>query len=207
MLYFSSEPKSLAWNPLDFMDFMDLPWNLYQISWSTLNPVRTNTDIHDLPLNVHQNQIYHWMLYFWLIWDTSISPYHEIRQIFMHEIHQDFMEIHRISPVWNPPDFMKSDQISVHWNPVFFTRTKVLGMKSAGFHEIHRISCTAKFHEIHWISWSTTKPIQLYKSLPWNLGNWWKLDRILPWNTAISTFMKSGGFPNELRTHGPIFTA
>ena len=152
MLYFSSEPKSLAWNPVDFMksggfhghEICQIPCmksakfhhEICQISWYT-----TECCIF------HQNQYRYTLWAYYMLNMQCISPCHEIRQI---------------SCIWNPPDFMKFAgfheirQISCMksakfhaWNPPDF-------MKFVGFHEICWISCmkSARFHEIHWISWN-----------------------------------------------------
>ena len=67
------EIRLISWNPPDFMH------EICQISWSTLNPVRTNTDIHERTRSTTECCIFH----------QNQSPWHEICWI-----------------SWNPPDFM-----------------------------------------------------------------------------------------------------
>ena len=144
-----------------------------RISWSTLNPVRTNTDIHERTRSTT------WMLYF------SSEPK---------------------AMAWNPPDFMKSAR--------FHEICRISCMKSAGFHGLP----LNQYSYIESLPWNPprfhglpTKTIQLYKSLPWNPPNFMKSAEFheicqISWNPPNFMAMKSGGFPNELRTHGPIFS-
>ena len=100
----------------------------------------------------------------------------------------------------------------ISWNPLNF-------MKSAGFHGLPLKCCIfhqnqyryiSPCHEIWRISWSTTKmlyfssePIQIYKSLPWNLADFMAMKstrfheiRQISWNLSwnLPNFMKSTGF-------------
>ena len=149
MLYFSSEPKSLAWNPLDFMK--STRFHGHEIStrfhaWNppnfTMKSARFHHEICRISSwNLPDFMVYHWMLYF------SSEPI----QIYIVEVlamksarfHAwnlpDFMkfiwfhEICQISP-WNPPDFMV-----YHWMLYFSS-------------EQYRYTCISPCHEIHWIS-------------------------------------------------------
>ena len=122
MLYFSSEPKSLSWNPPDFMKSARFHHEICQISWIVdflpLNPVffiRTNTDIHERTRSTTECCIFGSFGSFQYRYMLNISPYHEICLISW-------------NPSWNLPNFMKS----------------------AKFHEIHRNSADfMKFAEFH----------------------------------------------------------
>ena len=110
MLYFSSEPKSLAWNLPDFMKFAWIsPWNLLDFMNSGFF-FRTNTDIQ-------YYMVYHWMLYFSsepksLAWNSlafmKSTKFHEIRQISCMKS--------AVFHAWNSPDFMKSKWAKDQWS-------------------------------------------------------------------------------------------
>ena len=147
-----------GWNPSDFimksagfhMQMRQFAYEIRQISWN--------------PLNFMKFAGFHYEIrrISWNLPDFTMKS-------------AGFHEICQISP-WNLPDFMNSGfcciqiymkGLDLPLNAVFFIRTKVLGMKSAGFHEIHRISWnqswnpswnppdfmkSAEFHEIRRIS-------------------------------------------------------
>ena len=199
--YTWSSPKSShSWNPADFTmksgGFHEIrriswnPWNpadftmksggfhheIRRISWNPWNPADFmksggfHHEIWRISGKIHPNLIKS------DIWAKTLLMFQQ-KLFWFYKVWVDF--------TWNPPDFMKSARFH---------------LKSAGFHEIRRISygfheirqISYGFHEIRRISCEIERPLQGIVTLCFHF---WSLERpILGDHPKSSHSMKFGGF-------------
>ena len=126
------------------------PWNL--ADFTQISPVKSTQNYKSKCFNKNSSV-------WWMQGGGCDQGFHEVLPDFTWNPH----EIHQIS--WNPPDFkimsfcvmikyrsfvfQKTNQKSFCWNIWFYKVWGGFHLKSAGFHEICRIS-----PEIRWISWN-----------------------------------------------------